>query len=128
MVEEAKKKEGKKVYTLDDIQFNEANKVMAAFSCVPIVGLIMLFVEKDDKFVRYMGAQSTLVGAVALVASVLMLFVVIPVIGWLIAVASWLITAAGGVMLLIAFIKTLKGERFDLPVISDWALKLMASV
>ncbi len=114
LIEMAEEKQAKRVITLEDVKFNEANKAMAALSCIPIVGLIMFFVEKEDLFVRYHGIQFALLSLVTLVAW-------IPCVGQLLALA-----------LLVAFvmgvIKTLKGERFDLPVVSDLAIKLMNSV
>ena len=92
---------------------------MAIVACIPIVGLILLFVEKDDNFVRYMGAQYTVLGALQMVISF------IPVIGWAI---SSLLALAVFVLIVVGMLKVSKGERFDIPMISEWALKLMAAV
>ncbi len=105
---EATEKTAERVYTLDDIKFNEANKGMAAASCIPLIGFIMYFVEKDDLFIKYIGAQAVLVSLLAL----------IPFLGFLVMV----------VVLLVMFVKVLKGERFDVPVISGIALKIMAKI
>jgi uncharacterized membrane protein len=125
MAEEAAKKSAEKVYNLEDIKFNEANKTMAILACIPIVGLILLFTEKDDKFVRYMGAQFTLGAAVTLAFVVLM---VVPLLNILVALVAWIYNMALFVMMIIAMIKVSKGERFDLPVLSGYALKLMAKI
>lgn len=124
-MEETTKKSAKKVYTLEDIQFNEANKTTAILACIPIVGLILLFTEKDDKFVRYMGAQSTIGAAVSLVLAILM---IVPVINILIAILLYIYDIALFIMIIIAMVKVSKGERFDFPVISKYALKLMGSI
>lgn len=124
-MEETTKKSAKKVYTLEDIQFNEANKTTAILACIPIVGLILLFTEKDDKFVRYMGAQSTIGAAVSLVLAILM---IVPVINVLIAILLYIYDIALFIMIIIAMVKVSKGERFDFPVISKYALKLMGSI
>ena len=118
MAEEAKKKKAEKVYTLEDIKFNEANKTIAILSCIPIVGFVLLFVEKDDKFVRYMGAQFAIAGAISLVLSA------IPIID---ALGYWF-SFAVFIAMIMAMLKASKGERFDLPVISEWALRLMAAI
>lgn len=110
----AEVKDAKKVYTLEEIKFNDENKTMAILACIPLIGLILMFVEKDDLFIRYMGAQSTLIG-------VLQFFSWIPVIGWIFLPLSW-------VLIIIAMVKTSKGERFDMPVLSDLALKLMGAI
>jgi len=108
---EAKETDAKKVYTLDAIKYNEANKAMAIVAWIPLVGFILLLVEKKDDFVRYNGAQSTLLGVAELL-------VFIPIIGWLIPLASL-------ILMIIGMIKTSKGERFDIPLLSDLALKVM---
>jgi uncharacterized membrane protein len=113
----AEEKSAKRVYTLEEITFNEENKTMAILSCIPIIGLVMMFVEKDDQFVRYMGAQFTLVGALEFVA-------IIPVLGWIIAP---LLMPVIVILVIIGMVKASKGERFDVPVISKWALKLMGA-
>lgn len=110
----AEVKSAKKVYTLDEIKFNEANKTMAILACIPIVGLILMLVEKEDNFVKYMGAQFTIIGVIQFLSW-------IPVIGWLIAPITL-------VVIIVGMVKTSKGERFDIPVISEWALKLMGAI
>jgi uncharacterized membrane protein len=125
MAEEATQKSGEKVYTLQDIQFNEANKTMAILACIPIVGLILLFTEKDDKFVRYMGAQFTIAGAVSLALSILL---VIPILNILVGIVAWIYGMVVFVLMILAMVKASQGERFDLPVISKYALQLMAKV
>jgi len=115
----AEEKSAKRVYKLDDIKFNEENKTMAIVSWISIVGIIMLFVEKKDLFVRYVGAQVAILG----VASFILPF--IPVIGWIIGPFIALILF---VVMIIGMVKTSKGERFDIPLISDLALKLMSAI
>lgn len=111
----AEEKKAKKVYTLGEIKYNEANKAMAILACIPIVGLILMFVEKDDNFVRYMGAQFALVGVAQII------LVAIPVVGWIISPLAL-------VLIIIGMVKAAKGERFDMPLLSDWALKIIASL
>ncbi len=115
----AEEKKAKKVYTLEEIKFNEANKTTAILACIPIVGLVLLLTEKDDLFVKYNGAQYTILVAIELVVSL------IPVIGWTI---SEILSIVVLVLIIMGIVKISKGERFDIPMISDWALKLMAAV
>ncbi len=110
----AEEKKAKKVYTLDGIKFNSQNQWMAVLACIPIVGLILMLVEKEDEFVKYMGAQFTLVG-------VLQLFSWVPIIGWLMAPLTL-------VLIIVGMVKSYKGERFDIPVISGLALKLLSAI
>ncbi len=47
---------------------------------------------------------------------------IIPVIGWLLAgPVMW-------VLIIIGMVKASKERRFDIPVVSEWALKLMGSL
>lgn len=110
----AEEKKAKKVFTLDEIKYNEKNQWMGVLACIPIVGLILMLVEKEDNFVRYMGAQYTLVGVVQL-------FTWVPIIGWLIAPLTL-------VVMIVGMVKAYQGERFDIPGVSDLALKLLSAV
>lgn len=110
----AEEKKAKKVYTLEEIRFNEANKTMSILACIPIVGLVLFFTEKEDLFVRYIGAQYTII-------SVLLAFSELPIIGWLFSPLVFALVVVG-------MIKTSKGERFDIPLVSEWVLKIMAEI
>lgn len=114
----AEVKKAKKVYTLEEIKFNEKNKAMAMLSCIPVVGLIMLFVEKKDLFVRYHAAQFAIFCALFLIG-------IIPVIGWILMPIVSLLSVIAFVL---ALIKINSGERFDVPVFSAWALKIMSAI
>ncbi len=126
---EPKAKEAKLQVKFDDIKFNEENKMKAILACIPIVGLILLFVEKDDQFVRYYGAQYTIVGAVGMVLPIVMAIVaIVPVIGWVIACLSPLVGLAVLVVIIMGMVKANNGEKFQIPMIHEYALKLMAAV
>ncbi|NLZ24417.1 DUF4870 domain-containing protein [Candidatus Dojkabacteria bacterium] len=114
----AEEKKAKKVYTLEEIKFKEENKVMAILACIPVVGLILFFVEKEDQFVRYMGAQYMLLGAAQLILSI------IPVIGWALSGIIGLVVV---IFIIMGIVKVAKGERYDLPGLSALALKVMSS-
>jgi len=126
---EPKEKEAKLQVKFDDIKFNEENKMKAILACIPIVGLILLFVEKDDQFVRYYGAQYTIVGAVGMVLPIVMgIVAIVPVIGWIIACLSPLVGLAVLVVIIMGMVKANNGEKFQIPMIHEYALKLMAAV
>lgn len=112
----AEEKKAKKVYTLNEIKFDEKNKVMAMLSCIPIVGLVMLFVEKKDLFVRYHAAQFAIFNVAYLIA-------LVPIIGWMLMPIVGIIIF---VAFILAIIKINNGERYDVPVLSQWGLKLMS--
>jgi uncharacterized membrane protein len=113
----ADEKKAKKIYTLEEIKFNESNKAMAMLSCIPIVGLVMIFVEKNDLFVRYHAAQFAIFCATFILGF-------IPIIGWML---TPIIGLLGLVAFIMALVKINGGERFDIPVLSDWALKIMSA-
>lgn len=113
----AEEKQAKKVYTLEEIKFNEANKVMAILACIPLIGLILFFVEKEDKFVRYMGAQFAIIWAVGILSW-------IPFVGPIFAIIALFVNP---ILIIVGMVKVSKGERFDIPIVSPWALKLMGA-
>jgi len=113
-------KKAKKVYTLEEIRFNEANKTNSILACLPVIGFILLLTEKDDLFVRYMGAQYTIVYIVEAI-----LAAIIPYWGWGL---SSLVGTVVLVLIIVGIVKTSQGERFDIPLVSEWALKLMAAI
>ncbi len=126
---EPKAKEAKLQVKFEDIKFNEENKVKAILACIPIVGLILLFVEKEDQFVRFYAAQYTIVGAVAMVLPFVMgIVAIIPVIGWIIACLSPLVGLAMLVLIVMGMIKANSGEKFQIPMVHEYALKLMVAV
>ena len=113
----AEEKKAKKIYTLEEIKFNEANKTTAILACIPIVGLVLLLTEKKDLFVRYIGAEFTIIAAIVFAISVIL--------QWPLSSLSSFVEL---VLVIVGMVKTSKGERFDIPAVSEWALKLMAAV
>jgi len=119
----------KKCVTLESIVFNPDNKIVAVFACIPIVGLILLFVEKNDQFVRYMGAQYAILGLVVFGVSLLtFLFLLIPFINFLVGILMAVCSIAMWILIIVGAIKSYQGNRFDIPLISDWAIQLMNSI
>ena len=111
-------KRAKKVYTLEEIKYNPQNSTMAIISCIPIVALVLMFVEKKDLFVRYHATQFALFNIVYFIGF-------IPFIG---APIAGLLSMIFFVLFVIGLLKVTKGERFDIPYLSDFALKLMGEI
>jgi uncharacterized membrane protein len=129
----AEVKRAQRQISLNDITFNKENALMAAVSCIPIVGAVVFFVEKKDLFVRYYAAQYGLLFVAGLALGVLSGFIgLIPVINILYALVavciSPLLGLAGFILVIMGALKAYKGERFDIPVISGWALRLMSQM
>lgn len=120
----AEEKKAKKVYSLDEIKFNEKNKTMAILACIPVVGLVLMLVEKEDLFIKYTGAQYTLL---LLLSFILGVIASIPIVGWIIGIIVLPLFSLGALVLMVlGMVKASKGERFDIPVLSGYALKVMA--
>ncbi|MBD3329805.1 DUF4870 domain-containing protein [Candidatus Dojkabacteria bacterium] len=117
-----KKSKAKKEIKLEDIKFNKDNQAMAVLAAIPIVGLILFFVEKEDNFVRYVSAQSVLL---SVAVGLMMAVVVIPCIGMIITI---FIGLAFFVLTIITMVKASQGERFDYPLLSDLAVQLINAV
>lgn len=108
----AEVKDAKRVISLEDIKFNKENAVLAAVACIPVVAIVLFFVEKKDLFVRYYAAQYAVLTLVMIVLS------------FVVCIAPF-VNLIGLVLTILGALKAYKGERWDMPKISDWALSLM---
>ncbi|MDP2218166.1 MAG: DUF4870 domain-containing protein [Methanolobus sp.] len=84
-----------------------------------ITGIVLLVIEKENKFVRFHAAQSTVVFGGLFIISIVLGF--IPVIGWLIAL---LLPFVGFVLWIYLMFMAYKGNMYRLPVVADFADKL----
>lgn len=119
---EVKVKEATRQVSLDDIKFNKDNALMAALSCIPLIGAVVFFVEKKDLFVRYYAAQF---GLLLFVGVVMMILGLVPVVNLIMACLSPLIGLGLFILVVVGAMRAYKGERFDIPVLSTYALMLM---
>jgi uncharacterized membrane protein len=104
---------------------------------VGIVALVLIFIEKDNKFVRFHAIQSVL-WQVAMWVAFVVLWVVIVVLGiivsqistglatvvWLLSTLLfllWLVALVGGIIF--AAIKSYGGNMFKLPIVGNMAEK-----
>lgn len=94
------------------------NKLVACLSYIGILCLIPLLAKKDSKFAQEHAKQG-----LVLVIAFLVLFVIgiVPILGWLIAFFGDLILL---VVALVAFIKCLMGEFWEIPVLGAYRHKL----
>lgn len=83
-------------------------KVWAAVGYLWILSLVALAARKDNEYVKFHASQ----GALLFVISIVFMF--IPVLGWLLNI---LVAIAG----IIGIIKALQGEKWEIPVIGAWA-------
>ncbi len=107
-----------RVYTLEEINFNPDNLAMSVIACIPFVGLVLMFIEKKDLFVRYHATQFAFFVLVYIVY-------IIPGIGLFLGGVLSLLTT---ILFIIGIFKTSQGNRFDIPYISEYALQLMSKI
>ena len=97
-----------------DAQDVEKNKTMAALSYI-IFFLPLLTDAKDSKFAKENVRQSLMLLVVSVVGSLVL--GIIPILGWLILPFFTLVIF---VFYIIAFIKAIQGEFWEVPVIGQW--------
>ena len=96
---------------------------------IGIVALILVFIEKDNKFVRFHAFQSLLFWAVATVLWIGLIFLMIflAFISSILATLFWLLLMVVGLGVFAGIIflayKAFQGEMFKLPIIGDMAEK-----
>lgn len=105
---------------------------LLAYAFTWISGLILYFVEKKNKFVRFHAVQSMIVFVPLLVLTVIFpifstFLGFIPFVGPIIALFGWLLALPAGlaalVLWILLMIKAYQGEKFKLPVVGDIAEK-----
>jgi len=83
-----------------------------------VTGIIFLFIEKENKFVRFHAVQSIVVfGVLSIIAIVLNW---IPVIGWIL---NSIVGLVAFILWVVLIYKAYKGEKYKLPVAGDFAEK-----
>ena len=94
-----------------------------SYSVGLISGLIVLWAEKRDHYIRFHASQSVLTFAAA--AALSMLLPTVPVLGdWRLTHVVFRLSVVALYILLI--IKALQGEHYKLPVLGDLAEKMSA--
>ena len=83
-----------------------------------IIGLIFLFMEKENRFIRFHALQAVFLGAALFIISLVLS--IIPIIGWIVSLLMGPI-----VIILVIFMmyKAYQGAYFKLPFIGDMAEK-----
>ena len=91
-----------------------------AYLGIFISGIVVLILERENKFVRFAALQSTIFfGVASIVMWVLGLFDGLPLLGWLFGTASWLLGVACFVVWLYLMITAYKGQAVKLPILGD---------
>lgn len=84
-----------------------------------ITGVVMLLVEKNNKFVRFHAMQSVVTFGLLFVLGL------VPVIGWVLGVVLVPITF---ILWLVLMFKAYQGEMYKLPLVGDFAEKQLAKL
>lgn len=92
----------------------EKNKHIAVLSYVWILCLVPLLGKRDSEFAQFHAKQGLVLFAAEIIAS---LFVWFPIFGQLIMIGLLVVSVIG-------IVKTLNGERWEIPVIYDWSKKI----
>ena len=95
----------------------EKGKVLAAISYLWIVGLIVLLVEKKNKFVIFHAKQGTGLFAVSIIVLIIS---IIPVLGWLLGWLQILLF----IVALYGLVMALMGNQTKIPVINELGEKI----
>lgn len=109
----------------------------ATLAYIPIVGIILFIIEKEDNYVRYHAMQSILWMAVGIVISILLMiltaiFVTPTIYGYgfytglgFIGIISWILWLAYIAVIIYSMLKAYKGAWHKLPVIGDMAMRIV---
>ena len=79
-----------------------------------VTGIILLRVEKEDRFVRFHALQSILFTSVCIVVLLALATVGIGLVTYAVAVVAWAVWA-------ILMLRAARGELYQLPLIGRWA-------
>ncbi len=104
----------------------------------PLVGgIVMLVLEKKDKFVRFWAMQSIFLGGLALAVSVVLqvagfIFHLLPVVGKLMMLVLWLANLAFSLAWFVAYVvgivKAFTSKEWEIPWLGQFARKQLAQM
>lgn len=104
--------------------FNLDENIVAALAYVltALTGIIILVMEKENKFVRFHAMQSILLGILLFILNaILSILGYIPLIGLIAGIASWLVSLAVFALTVLLIIKAYQKENYKLPILGDVA-------
>lgn len=89
-------------------------KAALAYVGIWVTGLIFLLLEKEDEFVRFHAMQSLVT------FGGLTILTMVPLLGWILAPLAMLL---GFILWLVCIMKAYQGEKFELPIVGEFAKK-----
>ena len=90
-----------------------------------ITGIVILLVEKDDKFIRFHAMQSTLVFGVIFVADIILGAVIgaVPILNLINSLFNTLVFIVALIVWIVSMLKAFQGQMFKWPVVGNFAEK-----
>ncbi|MCL2377171.1 MAG: DUF4870 domain-containing protein [Defluviitaleaceae bacterium] len=99
---------------------NENLAAALAYLGTFVTGIIILILEKENKFVRFAALQSTVFFVAMFVVTWIVNWLTwIPILGWIFGVVSALLGLASFIMWIILMIKAYQGQAMKLPILGD---------
>lgn len=113
-------------YDVTSTRMNARNEAIVSYLFLWLSGLVMFFVERKNRFVRFHAAQSFLFsGAVFVVYVVLRLLSIVPLIGFLLspilAVLIWVLIIPATLIVLYLMFQAYRGNTVRLPIFGEAA-------
>ena len=96
----------------------EEGKFFAAVGYISLLCFVPLFLKRDNKFAQFHGRQALVLFILEVAASMLK---VVPVLGDVIFTLAWVVF---GIFSLVAVVRVLMNEYWEMPVISTIAAKV----
>jgi uncharacterized membrane protein len=96
-----------------------------AYLLGPITGILLLVVERENRFVRFHAMQSTVLCVAWIIVSFGLSFLAtVPVVGWIVGLLLSLVMGlAGFILWLVLMWKAFQGEEWELPIVGPFARK-----
>ena len=90
-----------------------------------ITGIVILLVEKDDKFIRFHAMQSTLVFGAIFVADIVLGAVIgaVPILNLINSLFNTLVFIVALIVWIVSMLKAFQGQMFKWPVVGNFAEK-----
>ena len=90
-----------------------------------ITGVVILLVEKDDKFIRFHAMQSSLVFGAIFVADIILGAVIgaVPILNLINSLFNTLVFIIALIVWIVSMLKAFQGQMFKWPVVGNFAEK-----
>ncbi|MCX6791451.1 MAG: hypothetical protein NT149_00210 [Candidatus Gottesmanbacteria bacterium] len=102
---------------------NENLLAAASYLLGFVTGIIILLVEKQNKFVRFHAMQSTILFGGIFIVNIVLGF--IPILGWIVGL---LLSFVAFILWIVLMWKSFQGEMYKVPYVGDLAEKQLAKM